>query len=114
MRVEPEGHPALYVFCGAVFALRAEPFDFTGGDEWCAAATAKADEYACGGEHSDGCLGDGGTSTQQDAGGVGDGDVPVLFFDFFFSEIKNAAVFLHDTAFFQVVDIRPLGMQDSF
>lgn len=57
-------------------------------------------------------------NSQQQAGGVSDGDIPVLVFCVSLGvglcEVENAAVFLHHAAFFQVVNIGAFGMQDGF
>jgi len=65
-------------------------------------------------EHPRRGLGDGGASAQQQAGGVGDRDVPVLVLVLGLGEIQYPSILLHDSALFEVINIRPLRVQNGF
>ncbi len=48
------------------------------------------------------------------AGGIGYRNIPILVFVFSFREIQYAPIFLHHPAFFQIINVGALGMQDGF
>ena len=115
--IEPESHPGLQVFGGAVFALRREPgnfeIDFVGAEQGGAATTAKADHYASLGQFSHCGLGDGGAGAKQEGCCVGDRDVPVERLLPFVGDIFDAAAVDQDSAVLEVVEICALRVENG-
>ena len=84
---------------------------FIGPEQRCATTAAKTHQHARLGQLAHGGLGDGGARAQQDAGGVGDGDVPVQAALARIGHVFHPATVDENAAVFQVIQIRPCGMQ---
>ena len=94
--------------------MRCEPLYLACHQEWSPSTTAKADQYSRRGEHTYRCLGDRGSRTQQNHSGVGNRYIPVLLLLLFGHKIDYTTILLHHSAFFKIVDIGSLGVDDRF
>ena len=110
--------PLLQILGGAVFALRAEKltrrFRFATGKQRRASAAAKAHHHPGLGQIAHRRLGNGSAAAKQNAGGVGNGDIPVQRFFALVSDIFHPPAVHQHAAVLQIIQIRPLGMQNGF
>ena len=110
--IEPERKPSLNILRWTIFALRTHPLNFCPSKQRRTTATAKSDQHPRTRQHPHCRLRNRCSCTEKNHCRVCNRNIPILMLLLPIREIQNASILLHDAAHLQIIDIRPLRLQD--